>query len=130
MTINKFTKPVVRELATEALDALQAVAKKHNLTIMNKGGTFDAADATLRIKFIVNEKATGVVSREQTVYELEREYNGKLPKFGATIDIDGEHYVITGWNRRARKYPITCRRVRDDRGYKFPVNTIAHAAVV
>ena len=54
-------------------------------------------------------------------------FNVQKDWLGQTFTVRGTEYRVTGLNPRRPKFPVTARRGHDDRGFKFPVNTLKMA---
>jgi hypothetical protein len=72
-------------------------------------------------------KITGTVKGSTPIIATDYEQRKKslnLPDLNTTVTIRNENFVIKGWKRSMRKYPIILERISDKAIYKVDVATI------
>ena len=109
--ITNIDKNNIRILEDAILNALNGVEKEFGVCITLKGGTYRGADADLKLNVEVVNKADGVKTDEQRMYDTLYKAMG-LPSRGSIIATSrGREYIIEGWNARAKKYPVVIRAI-------------------
>ena len=118
----------LRTFNADALDTLLAVAAKHGVTIMQKSGTFarDGSNATIKFEIATTASDGTANTKDALAFKQNAVDLGLDPEsLGTTFKVRGTEYRITGLVPRRHKYPISAERVRDGRGFKFPISTVA-----
>lgn len=119
MTITKLDKTNikgVRDSIQKKLDEL----KDLGLDIQLKSIRYEDYKLTSRIEVKVNSpEATKVITDKKVSAD-----NANLQAVGLYVGykfrVDGDDYTVTGWNSRARKYPVKAENALG-KSYKFPV---------
>ncbi|MCR9222863.1 MAG: hypothetical protein NXH70_02240 [Hyphomonas sp.] len=108
------TRQKCQMIGREAQEALEAVARKHNLTVIYKGGSYDDTNTTL--KFLFADETTDGTAMTPEFMALRALY----PEIaGYEFYIPGRGYVKPiGWNSRAKKYPLVYQNLSDGKRYK------------
>jgi hypothetical protein len=123
-TISRFTPKRCSEVADEALEALQAVAKQFGLTVTSERGSYSGNEFKAKFAFAVPASDGSGASAD---FSWKAQSVG-LPAdcFGATFtNFRGETHRIMGINLRARKYPVQTVRVNDNKAYKMGAASVA-----
>lgn len=129
-TIKEFNRANVRQVIAECEEAVRAVAEKYGLTLERQGRTFYRDH--LPVKFQLHAHQTDAegnkVDPRAKDFARYARYAG-LPEdaFGQEFTNAGRTYRITGWNTRAKRYPVMGEDVRTGKTYKFPVDTVRRA---
>ena len=105
--ITQFDKINIDTISREMMDALQRVGARYGVKFDRKSIRYTKGDFRVTVQCEVEEKAEGVLTKEEQNYN----YHGKLlkglPELGTKFrGEDGLEYTIVGWNTRARKYPV------------------------
>lgn len=107
MTITAFTKTNVRQLEAEVQAAMEAIAKKHGLTVTPRGGRFSGGSATLKTEFAVVAEDGTVKTPEYEALQLHaRLWGVDAAKFDEFRDFNGEEFKVVGYRTRAPKKPF------------------------
>ena len=122
------TKQKLQALRNDIVAALDAVAKKHNVTITGGNGTYCDDSATLKLDI-----ADVIDGEAQTKAELDFKrvahiYGLSADDFGFTFEYRGSTYTVSGINTRANRYPVQACTA-DGTRYKFPASVIKNAKV-
>jgi len=115
------------EVATDMEAAIQEVLTKHGLILEKRTGRYGSSIGTLSVKFDFSE-----VTSSDDGTEIPSSFRSKCARYGLReehygaefVSFSGERYRIAGINSRARKYPISCKRVRDEKGFKFSAQDV------
>ncbi len=114
--MNTINRANCRVLSADIMQALQAVAEKHNLTLDHKTGKFDPASFTLPVVFSVAEKQNELAEADFAAFA---EFMGCNPDwFGQSfMDKKGTVLTVVGLNTRAPKNCIELKSA-DGKNYK------------
>lgn len=108
------TRQKCQMIGQEAKAALEAVARKHNLTVIYKGGSYDDTNTTLKFLF-ADETTDGTAMTPE--FKALRELYPEIA--GYEFYIPGKGYVKPiGWNARARSYPVVYKDLSSGKTYK------------
>lgn len=122
MKITSLNKAMIRRLANEFEDAMNEVAKKYGVEVDYKSARFTSDNGTL--KYEVSTIGNDGTLNTREVSNLNRygkQYGLSAEDLGRKFEYRNEVYEITGLNPRAHKYPVCARRLRDGKGFKFPL---------
>jgi hypothetical protein len=109
-------RQLANQLSKEVEDALQAVARRHGLTVTCKGGGFDNSMFKPRVEF----KTAGADRADFTNWAP---LVGLRPEdFGRTFEFNGHVYTIEGIRPRAMKNVIARRA--NGKAFVFPARTV------
>jgi len=129
--ITKINRQVARRLA-EAIEEVVChyVANEGlDLHVTNKGGTYSDTEYTLRLNLAVIDESGQVLSAEAKAYDESHQFLGlaDFPR-GTTFRANGKtEYAITGWNSRARRFPVQVVRTSDGATFKFALDAVRQA---
>ena len=117
-------KTTVTKLNNDVIAALQAVAKKHGVQLVAKGGKFDANGFRPRISFAAITEE-GVMTKERTALaSFKAQMAGfKSTDFGRKFTDCGRTFVIEGFRTRAPRRPLLVRDVTDNKQYTYTAVT-------
>lgn len=116
------TKAILTALGNEIEEALQDIAKKHNVQIRRGNGTYGETNATLKLEISDISEDGSVLDKEaETFLSMATIYGFKPDDLNRVFISNGDKYSITGMNPRRSKYPISAIRLRDGGKYKFTV---------
>ncbi len=123
-TISKFDKATAKMVSEEVLSALRAVAEKHGLGVVSKGGKYSLETFTPRFEFAIKSKEGILETTEAKNFKVWAESFGlTADDLGKTFLFRGSKYTITGLKPSAPKFPILAKR-EDGRGFKFPAESV------
>lgn len=123
-TTDAFDRNLAKTLSAEAVEALQAVAIRHGLTLEAAGGILGTAEFTMKLKWGVQGVDRGALLFKQHagMFGLEPDDHGK------TFTANGTTYTITGLALGAAKRPVQVREVGPrGRAFVFPVGAVKRA---
>ena len=113
-----FTKPLVKQIASEIEVAVQEIAKKHDISITYGGGNFLGFDCTIKLRLAAIGK------------EADEENAAYAKMLGLPEDIVGKTFInklstftITRLDINKIKYPVLARN-QNDLPYKFTVDAV------
>ena len=117
-----FNKVIVKEIRNEITEALEKIAKKHNLDV-EVGRITYGLELSTNVKFsevVSTIHGKNPVTKKSKAYELKAAVEG-LPKRALfeEIEVNGDIHKITGYNTRAKAYPI--EYTINDKPYKASI---------
>lgn len=119
------TKAILRALANEIEDALQDIAKKHNVSIKRGNGSYGETNATLKLEISdISENGTVLDKEAETFLSMATIYGFKPDDLNKVFTSNGSKYSISGLNTRRSKYPISAIRLSDGGKYKFTATSV------
>lgn len=114
------TKAILKALANEIEDALQDIAKKHNVQIRRGNGTYGETNATLKLEISDISEDGAVLDKEaETFLKMATHYGFVEDDLNKVFTSNGSKYSISGLNPRRSKYPVSAIRLSDGGKYKF-----------
>lgn len=122
MTMKKLDRAAVRTLTDEINAALAPLAQRHGITLRVGGGSFGEAFAKLRVDVATIADTGEVNTRESSALgALGALYGLEGVQVGTVVTMQGDRFVVTGLNAKARKAPVCLRRERDGKEFKATV---------
>ena len=119
--IESFNKPQIVQLRNEIDKALDRVANKYGITISAGNCTFSGNEANFKLKLNTIGDSGTVITRESQMWDL---YKGRTQcshlSIGDEIQLQGNTYILSGYNTRAKKAPIQFTD-SSGRGYKCSI---------
>jgi len=113
-------RPAVKLIADDIMEALKAVAAKHNIVFSYKGGNFTASNCTYKVEAAVVGESGAVASREYEQYKQYcNMYNLKPEWLDQTFKLAGDTFTIIGLNPRKHKNPVLCKKASNGKTYIF-----------
>jgi hypothetical protein len=109
MMIKNFNKANARTLQEEALAALQAIAKRHGVSVNMAGGSVGALDFKARFSFRVTDAATVEENERARFSEFCHLFGLKAEHFGATFVSHQEPWTVVGIEPSRSKFPIRAK---------------------
>lgn len=104
--IEKFNRSEVKALREALNQELGQLAKKYGIEIKAGNASFDHTNVTFKVQ-------ASVIANGQVLTPEARDFNRLASlkglggyQLGDQIEIDGKVYTLTGWNRKAPKYPV------------------------
>ncbi len=126
--MTKMTRASCRIFKDEMLKALQSIADKHGVTVAYDGGSYSNTHVTSKIKWEVVTETVGTDGTSKAVpadFAANAPAYGLLPEhYGAIFTSGRTEYRITGIKPSRYKYPISAERVKDGKGFKFPIEMV------
>ena len=119
--IETFNKPQIVQLRNEIDKALDQVAKEYGITIKAGNCSFSGNEANFKLKLnTIGDNGT-VITRESQMWAL---YKNRTQcshlSVGDEIQLQGNTYILSGYNTRAKKAPIQFTD-SSGRGYKCSI---------
>ena len=123
-SIKQFNKPTIIQLRSSINEALDQVAKEYGITISAGNCSFSGNEANFKLKLnTIGDNGT-VITRESQMWDLYKSRtNCSHLSIGDKITIQGNSYILSGYNTRARKAPINFTDSRGN-GYKCSINML------
>lgn len=104
--IKQFDRAICQQLAADVKTALEAVAKKHGLTVKSAGGRFNPTEFTEKLKWTVGDKAA-VAKQAKADWDSSCGILGLKPThFSKEVECRGQVWRVCGLNPRRRRYPV------------------------
>jgi len=114
MTLQAFTRANVRSFSDEVTATLEALAKKHGVSVTRGTGRFSDRQYTVKLQFDIVNLA------EKSSFELHARSLGLAPTdFGREFISQGTVYKIVGVRPRRRKFPVLCENMRTGKQILF-----------
>lgn len=119
--IEKFNRTEVKELRAALNQELAQLAQKYGIQLEAKNASFDHTNVTFKVQ-------ASIIANGQVLTPEARDFNRyaglKLKGYmlGDQVELMGKVYTISGWNRKAPKYPVQI--TRDGKTYRATVNHI------
>lgn len=124
MKISNFSRANIKGLRNEIDEALDQVAKKYGITISAGNCTFSGNEANFKLKLNTIGEGGTAITRESQMWNL---YKGRTNcshlSVGDTIQLQGNSYILTGYNTRAKKAPIQFKDSKGN-GYKCSIEML------
>jgi hypothetical protein len=114
----------LRALRVGIDEGLAAFAKEHGLVIKAGNISYERDGTKATVKLTVeapNESGVFVPQEEKDFEKYAFAYGLKAEQLHSIIDVHGEKYEVVGLRSKARKNPVSVKRVRD--GKRFAVAT-------
>lgn len=126
--MQKFDRSAANALTKEVLADLEALCKRHGLTVANKGGRFTASNFTLKLEFATKNEDGVAQTKEVSDWAVWcYQYGFKPEHLNQEFKHGSDTYVIHGVKTRSTKFPIIARRKDNGKLYKFHPATIHNA---
>ncbi len=120
-SIKQFNKTKIIQLRSSIDEALDRVAKEYGITISAGNCSFSGNEANFKLKLNTIGGNGKAVTRESQMWDL---YKGRTQcshlKVGDEIQLQGNTYILSGYNTRAKKAPIQFTD-SSGRGYKCSI---------
>lgn len=126
--MKKFDPQACRSLRDDMEKALDAVAKKHGITIAIGKMSYTENNISVKIELatvgesgLANNREAEDFKRYASMYEL------APTDFGREFSVRGDRYQIVGLNTRKQKFPIKCKRASDGKVYGLHAEDVKRA---
>lgn len=107
------TRARCRQITEEIIAACRAIERKHGVTIEGAGGRYTTADAVIKLKVAyVNENGDAETTEMRALRDLYPQLAGR------DCMLNNRRVRFTGYNRRAKAYPLQYIDVHTRRRYK------------
>lgn len=118
----------MRKLTRDVRAEAERVLREHfgdRLHVDATSARYGGTSFTLKFEFAKVGEDGEALTKERKAWALHAPANG-LPEdaVGTEFEANGDTFRITGWNTRAKKYPVQAERVSDGRGFKFPARSV------
>lgn len=119
--IEKFNRREVKELRAALEQELAQLAQKYGIQLEAKSASFDHTNVTFKVQASIIDNGR-VLTPE--AMDFNRYAGLKLKGYGLgdQVELMGKVYTISGWNRKAPKYPVQI--TRGGKTYRATVNHI------
>ena len=105
--LTEFNRNNIKALRVEMDKAMQSISKKYGIEIQTGNASFSGNEVTFKVKANTVGSDGTAITKEAKQFELEKGLHGLGHlSVGDTIYIQGNPYILNGFNRRARKAPI------------------------
>lgn len=123
--MNTLDRSKVRQISTDMMEALKAVATKHGIEFSYKGGSFSASNATYKLEAALIGAAGVAETRDRKDYTLYAATYGLNAEWLDKTFVHGtDTFTIIGLSTRKRKNPILCQNNKTGKTYVFPAHTV------
>ncbi len=125
----KIDRSLLQKMRPEIEEALEVLGQKFGVHLATGNARFTDMNCTMKLEISVLGDDGEAISPEIENWRAIAPHHGfKADDAGvAKFKIRGEEHVVTGWHPRRRKYPITGKRLRDGKRFKFDVWTVKNA---
>ena len=125
MKVTNFDKPTIKAIRLAMDNALANVATEYGITINTGNASFSGNEVTFKVKANTVDGATGTaITKEAQMFDLYKHSEGLGHlSVGDHITLQGQTFILRGYNTRARKSPIQIEDMQG-RGYKCSVQML------
>ena len=120
-SIKQFNKTKIVQLRSSIDEALDRVAKEYGITISAGNCSFSGNEANFKLKLNTIGGNGTPITRESQMWDL---YKNRTQcshlRVGDEIQLQGNTYILSGYNTRARKAPIQFKDSSGN-GYKCSI---------
>ena len=125
MKIKSFDRSNLRLLTGDIQTALKSVADKYGISLTYKSARFSVSNVTIKLEGAVIGAGGVVETKEHRDWKLYAPgYGLKTEWLGKAFIHGPDQFVISGLATRKSKYPVLATNVRNQKRFKFPVNTV------
>jgi hypothetical protein len=110
-----------RTLSAELEQSLQRTLNKHGLNVIYKSGRYGGHEAILSFRITVPEQAE---ARQAENDDMSRQLLGAEFNTGFVFSQGRDKYEVTGFSINRPKFPVSAKRVKDGKAFKFPVASV------
>jgi len=115
--IESFNRQNVKLLRVEMEEALKQVAERYDLGISLGSISYMEANFNVRVEVATKSEDGAVISTAALAFKRNSKWDGIKPEaLGEKFNFKNKDYTITGWNTRAKKYPV---QAEDEQGKGF-----------
>jgi len=123
-SIKQFNKTQIIQLRSSIDEALDRVAKEYGITISAGNCSFSSNEANFKLKLnTIGEGGTAITRESQNWDFYKNRTNCSHLSVGDTIQLQGNSYILTGYNTRAKKAPIQFKDSSGN-GYKCSIEML------
>ena len=104
--VEQFNRDSVKNLRADMQADLAQLAKKWGINIQCGNASFDSTSITIKVQ-------ANIIQDGQVLTSEAKDFNTYAPisglsgyKLGDKVIINGTTYTLSGWNRKAPKYPV------------------------
>lgn len=128
MKITHFDRPTIRMLKAEIVAALQGIADKYGISIIDTGkGSFSAQNYRFSLEAATNSDDGEALTHEATYFQRCAHLYGLSPDdLGREFINRRSTFKIIGAAAQSYRYPILCKN-QNGKVYKFPAATVKAA---
>ena len=125
MKVTQFDKPTIKAIRMAMDQALATVASEYGITINTGNARFSGHEVTFKVQANTVDGATGTaITKEASMFDVYKHSAGiGHLNVGDTITLQGQSFILKGYNTRARKSPIQIVDMQG-RGYKCSVSML------
>ena len=125
MKVTQFDKPTIKAIRMAMDQALAQVEAQYGITINTGNARFSGNEVTFKVKANTVDGATGTaITKEAQTFEAVKWGEGiSHLSVGDTVTLQGQSFILKGYNTRARKSPIQIQDMQG-RGYKCSVSML------
>lgn len=125
MKIKEFDRTNLRQIQADIQTALKSVADNYGISLTYKGARFSATNVSIKLEGAVIGAGGVVETKERKDWKVYAEMFGlKSAWLDKTFVVAGDSYIIAGLATRKSKYPVLATCVRNQKRFKFPIDTI------
>ena len=119
--IQQFTGDNVRALSTEATEAIKKALGKYGIIVKYGGGRYGELEFNIKFK-LQCESSDGETQAMKDCRRYAEARDLPIQMLGASLNIDGETYQVTGFLPKRRKNNLELVRLRDERKQVCPAD--------
>jgi pyrroloquinoline quinone (PQQ) biosynthesis protein C len=109
--------------------AMKKIEKKHSVKFKTGRASYNKEQFSMKVEFL-DVKANGTVadSKEVEAWNFYAERHGlKKSLLNSTITLQSKKFKVSGWNTRAKRYPVMAIEVATGKSFKLPVSSVLRA---
>lgn len=120
--VEQFNRASVKNLRAEMQKDLNQLAKKWGIDIHCGNASFNSTSINIKVQASIIQDGQ-VLTPEANAFNIYAPLNGLSGyKLGDKVIINGTTYTLSGWNRKAPKYPVQISN--GGKNYKATVNHV------
>ena len=124
MKVTNFDKPTIKAIRQAMDNALAQVADEYGITINTGNARFSGNEVTFKVKANTLDATGSANTKEAQMFDLYKHSEGiGHLNVGDTVTLQGQSFILKGYNTRARKSPIQIEDMQG-RGYKCSVQML------
>lgn len=127
--IRSFNRESLHIVKTRIEETFKQLSDEFGLQFTLGNGRYNPKQASYRFEIATIDETGEAITKERDTFNICCTRHGLVPEdFGQEFELQGERFVITGWSSRRSKYPLSANRVKDGKGFKFPLSQVKRIA--
>ena len=127
--VTEFTGATCNAMAQEIVEAVQAIAKKHGVSIRKGRGKYTPETWTCKLEVSVLNTSGEAMTKERTELEQYGAGIGLKDAYGKVFTVQGKRFKVIGLSMSRPKYPVIGEEVGTGKRYKFQIGSVTRNLV-